>query len=307
MTNNKRSVLLPERLARLKQPGAVYTISCYDDAYFCVNHSEGCWRGFFSLYLQGIYGIVFANRFGLPYHVDFGNLSYRYSDESIFNGDRNFWNYYFEQDPICKSNFKILNVRNENYPLQVWSRSFIRKLHEQAVAKLVLKTEMQNSIGQIKTQFQGLRVLGIHIRRSDHFNEVKQASTSSYFKAVDRQINSYDKIYVATDDESVLKDFRLRYPVKIIYISASRSSDKVAVHANLKTTDRYQLGKEALLECYSLAMCNRAILSPSNLSYAALLINPTLAYELIESWPARLKRWKTLIVFYLDQWKIRKW
>lgn len=307
MTNNKKSVLLPERLAQLKQPGATYIISCYDDEYFCLNHSEGCWRGFFSLYLQAIHGIQFATRIGLPYHVDFGNLTYRYSDEKNFNGDRNLWSYYFEQDSLGESNLKILNVRNENYPLRVWSRAFIRKLHEQAVTKLVLKADIQNSIDQMETQFKGLNILGIHIRRSDHFHEVKHASLSSYFKTVNRMINSFDKIFVATDDESILQDFILKYPEKVLQIQACRSSGTLAVHANMKTENRYQLGKEALLECYSLAMCNRVILSPSNLSYAALMINPTLEYELIESWAARFKRWKTLIVFYLDQWKIRKW
>jgi len=307
VSKNKRSEISPERLTRLTKPNVLYVISCYDDEYFCDNHFEGCSRGFFSLYIQAVYGIYFARRVGIPYYIDFGNVSYFYSSPERFNNDRNFWNYHFEQNPIAPNAVCVLNTRYENYPLRVWNRGYARGLNDRAVSQLVLKKEFKQEIDQIRAQFFGLKVLGIHIRRTDHFLEINQSGITAYFKAVERRIDKFDKIFLATDDETVLGEFLLRYPGKVIYNAVYRSSGIVPVHANKTIEDRYRLGKDALLDCYSLSICNRAILSPSNFSYAAFLINPNLEYEIIESWHARRIRWKTLIVFYLDKWKIRKW
>ena len=303
---NKRSVIDLQRLATLKSPDVVYVISCYDDEYFCTTHAEGCWRGFFSLYLQAVYGIVFAKRVGIPYYIDFANLVYRYTDENKIY-DQNFWNNYFEQKQADNQLKKIINIRSENYPLRIWNKKFIKTLHEQAVSEIVLKSESKQSIGKINSQFHGLKVLGVHIRRTDHFNEVAPANINVYFKVVDSRLRHYDKLFIATDDEHTLKNFVARYPDKIIYNHVIRSTGSLAVHADMKQGDRYKLGNDALLDCYSLAACNEAILSPSNLSYVVLLINPELTYQLVESWPAKWKRWETLIVFYLDKWNIRKW
>lgn len=302
---NKRSIIQPERMALLKKPKAVYTVSCYEVEYFCTTHTDGCWRGFFSLYLQAVYGILFAKRAGIPYHIDFANLIYRYTDENKMY-DRNFWNNYFEQKPADNQK-RIINIRSENYPLRIWNKKFIKTLHEQAVSGIIIKPEINREINQIISQFTGLKVLGAHIRRTDHFHEVKPANISAYFKIIDSRLNHYDKLFIATDDEHTLKIFTARYPQKVIYNQVIRSTGSIAVHADTKTENRYLLGKEALLDCYSLAACSEAILSPSNLSYVALLINPELPYQLVESWPAKRRRWKTLIVFYLDRWNIRKW
>jgi hypothetical protein len=304
---NKRSIISPERKFLLSKPNAVYIITCYDAEYFCTTHEQGCWRGFFSLYLQVVHGIAFAKKNGLTYQVNFGNLIYRYSDERKFKGDRNFWNYYFEQPSIHEGSEKILNVRHENYPLCVWNRSFVRQLNKEAVSQIKLKGEIKLAVDTLQFAFKDINVLGVHIRKTDHFNEVKPAPVATYYKSVEKRIKNYDKLFVATDDESILQLFRERYADKIIFNSFARTTGQVPLHGNMGFEDRYQLGLEALLDCHTLSACKFAILSPSNLSYAALLINPELKYTIIESWSACLKRWKTNIAFLLDRWNIRKW
>lgn len=306
MSKRKRSVIEPERRLLLSDPQAVYLITCYDQEYFCDDHSNGCWRGFFSLYTQVVYGIYFANRLKIPFYVDFGNLHYRYSDPAKFNGDLNFWNYYFLQRPLSESVKTIPNIRYENYPLRVWSRRFLRKLNESVREYIILKSDIKQSIDSLKEKYHRERILGIHIRRTDHAIEVKPASDISYFNAIDRHINKFDKLYLATDDQNTLKECEKRYPGKIIYQDVVRSSGNTSIH-HMETEDKYLLGKQALQDCYMLASCSKVILSPSNLSYAVLLINPELDYELIESQSARWTRWKTLIVYYLDRLNIRKW
>ncbi|EPR72189.1 hypothetical protein ADIWIN_2817 [Winogradskyella psychrotolerans RS-3] len=49
------------------------------------------------------------------------------------------------------------------------------------------------------------------------------------------------------------------------------------------------LAKEALLDCITLSNCDELILSPSNLSYTALVFNPEVKYTIIES---KVATWK---------------
>ncbi len=308
MLKSKRSVLSPERNEILSQPGTTYIISCYRDEYFCNDHLDNhCARGFFSLYLQAVYGIFFAKKLNLPYFVDFGNLIYCYSDKEKFNNNQNFWEYYFEQKPIDSQAHLVLNLRYENYPLKIWNRKFIKELHELAVADIKPKKELAELINNIKKQFEGLRILGIHIRKTDHHLEAAPVNDHVYFNLVNKQIHSFDKLFIATDDDAILQSFKERYPEKAICNPFIRSSGGVSLHRHMVVENRYVLGQQALLDCYTLSCCTKVILGPSNLSYCVLLLNPEIVYQLAESWEEKFKRQKTLIVFLLNKWGIRKW
>ena len=304
---DKRSRVSSERKKELAQPGAIYIITCVASNLYCEDHSEGCLRGFFSLYLQAIYGIAFAQKQRIPHYVDFGNARYFYSDETRFNGDKNFWNYYFKQDYDIKSFPRpIENGLFENYPLQIWSRHLFREVHK-VHTSIKLQDEIQAFLNEKTIPLKNKNVLGVHIRRTDHYLELSPVSISRYLTLIDRYIADYENLFVATDDKDVITLLTSRYPDKILFNDVTRSSGKQAVHFNQEFTNRFQLGLDALLDCYSLSLCARVILSPSNFSLSVLIFNPEIKYTLVGNLDAWWKRWKTLIVFYLDRWNIRKW
>jgi len=304
----KRSSIDKDRLDLLKSKDTVYLITCHQYEFYCKSHNTGrCRRGFFSLFLQAVYGIQFANRMDLLYYVDFGNLIYSYSEGEKFYGNENFWEYYFEQDPIKPKSNVVYNTKFENFPLRVWNKRFIRKLHQTVISNLRFKNDIQEDIEAIKKRFNEVKVLGIHVRKTDHYHEIEPANDSTILKLVDKHIASFDRLFLATDDALVLEGFEHKYGDKLMYNSFYRSSGNVAIHDNGDNSNGYQLGKEALLDCYSLSFCDFTILSPSNLSYCALVLNPDLPYELAESRSARWYRFKTLGAYYLDKWGIRKW
>ena len=153
----------------------------------------------------------------------------------------------------------------------------------------------------------GQTTLGVHIRGTDHPDEVEQVSFERILRLILKGARKYKKIFVATDDHQVLA--RLEQELgkdRLIFQDAIRSKDHQAVHTNMSHTNRYRLGLEVLADGYALSACDKAILVHSNVSYGALLLNPELNYTLLETGSSKRKRLMTSILYFLDQWGIRK-
>lgn len=253
-----------------------------------------------------VYGIYFAKKVGIPYQIDFGNLTYSYSDADRFGGNRNFWDYYFMQEPVDASKGE-LNRKFENYPLKIWNMDFIRTLHREAISEIRLQDDLRKEVDRIRQQFKNHKILGVHIRKTDHYQEVKPVGDERYFQLIKKHITGFDKLFVATDDQKILARLQQIYKGRVIAHPFYRSSGDKALHEDPENRRGYELGRQALLDCYSIAACDKVILSPSNLSYTALLINPELDYHLAESSQAKWMRRKTQLAFLLDKWGVRRW
>lgn len=303
----KRSQISRERQQELQQHNSVYVISCGLEGCPCQQVTPGCERGFFSLFLQAVYGIAFAYKYRLPYHVNFGNCEYLYSDPA--KESRNFWNYYFLQ-PLPQLPEKreiIFNLFQEVFPLRIWDRQHIKQLNRTVISSLQFTTAVKQVLEKYMPVFQSQKVLGIQIRGTDHKEEVLPVSQKRILKEIDRRIKHYDKLFVATDNHHMIMLLKSRYGEKFFYVEAERSTNEEAVHLNRQIKERYRLGLEVLLDCYCLSLCRYAILMHSNISYAALLFNPQLPYTLLERYLVKQQRLKTLLLYYLDKFGIRKW
>lgn len=306
MPSGKRSMPDPERRKELDRKDSVYVITCGIDGCPCGLKEGRCERGFFSLFLQVLYGMEFANRNHIPYHVDFTNRPYCYSDHGT--GEENFWNAYFEQ-PIVTLPHHLVPVPNrfyELYPLTIWDRSHFRRMNEY-VKRLTFKPGVQSHIEVACAPLLSRKALGVHVRRTDHFQSVRPVKLSSYLTTVDRLVDGFELLFVSTDDTNVLRTFRQRYGKKVHANPVARSSDSNPVHLSAEIKDRWRLGLDALTDCICLAKCRTLVLTYSNVSYTAMLFNPELPYVLMERPQTKWRRYKTLIVYFLDKWGLRKW
>lgn len=275
----KKWELSEARLEKL-QSDSVYTVCCHVCDCPCEANSEICPRGFFSLFIQAVYGIELAHRYGFSYYIDFGNHSYLYTDPSKGS---NVWDYYFEQDSFSRKAHidRTRNLFQEVYPLRIWRRKHFVRMND-FVQQLVFKKEIEQKLLEKKIFFDAHNILGVQIRRTDHAHEIKPVPTEKFLKEIDRRLHNYNYLFVSTDDNSILDLLKKMYGSKLIFNEVCRSDNEVAVHANLEFTNRYKLGEEAILDCYCLSLCKHAILMQSNISYAALLFNPILSYTLLE-------------------------
>lgn len=285
----------------------MYTVVCEVEGCSCNEGDKICERGFFSLFIQAVYGIRFASKIGVPYYIDFGSRKYLYSDPD--KEDQNFWNYYFHQplSRISKESKAVPNLNIETYPLRIWDRSHFLQLNKEVVSRLQFKENVLKVLEEKKRTFKRYKVLGVQIRCTDHAVEILPVRLKEILKEIEKKIDRYDKLFVATDDSKVIFLLQKRFGSKLIFNEATRSGNEVAVHMNRETRNRYKLGLEVLVDCYCLSLCKHAILLQSNISYAALLFNPLLSFTLLERAKVRRKRLKTLFLFYLNKFGIRKW
>lgn len=303
----KKNVIPSYRLAQLKAHPVVYEIRCGTADCPCGNPAPGCQRGFFSLFLQAVNGIALSKRFNIPYYVNFGHNTYAYSQPGYT--DQNFWNYYFDQpmkDPVNPETL-LVNELIETYPLRIWNRSFIMNLSGIMQKELVYKKDVSLGFNDLQTRFRQKRVLGVHVRSTDHSDEILPVSLERYFREIDKRISRFDKIFLATDDQTMSARFSEKYGDKLWLNNVTRSNNGQALHMDKQIGTKYQLGLDALMECYGLSLCQEVLLTHSNLSYCVLLFNPELDYTLLERLPTGIKRMTTLVLYHLDKWNIRKW
>ena len=294
-------VLSPQRRERLKQPDSCYIISWVPDHPADRDRTE-CQAGFFSLFIRALYGVRLATTYGSSYYVDYGSFTYGYSEPDKFSGDTNFWNYYFVQPPLPSTALSTINTPYETFPLRIWNESFMKDMHQIIEGHIIFQPNVKKLLTEKKNQLQReKRVVGVHVRRTDHPGEVEPVSMTTYVKTIQRVLQEDARIFVATDDARVITLFTKEFGSRVVYNDATRSADSRPVHRLHSDERRYQLGLEALLDCYCLSLCDEAILCHSNLSYAALLFSPALKYTLLETPKHRNLRIKTLLTYHLDR------
>jgi hypothetical protein len=303
----KRSIIAPGRKAILSKKNTMYGITCYQNEFLCRNHPNGnCERGFFSLFLQVLYGMDFAKKLSIPCYVDFSNVRYAYSPKGK-GKTSNFWDYFFDQKAPKTGSKMVPNLRYETHPLRIWDRSFLREMHLVLRSELHIKPNLQKKFVAIINAFQNYRVLGAHVRKTDHAFEVPPVEEEVFFKRIGQKLKTFDKLFVATDDIHTLNSLHRAFPGKVLAHDFIRSKDNKPVHDHGGREDGLLLAEQALLDCYSLSCCQELVLSPSNLSYAALVFNPEIKYALAESAASRWSRGKTRLAYQLDRCGLRKW
>lgn len=304
---SKRSKPDSERLAVLSKKNARYIITCYKDEFLCKDHPNGrCERGFFSLFLQVLYGMAFAKKYDLPYLVDFSNVQYAYSGNQ--SSERtNFWEYLMVQNSPSPGFIPIVNLRYETHPLRIWNGDFLRSLHQTLRSEIRLQDKVLAKAKEIKQTFKPFTLLGVHARRTDHATEVPPVSERVLMNKIEKRMPAFDRLFVATDDAVFLETLKRLYPGRVLAHDFIRSDTEKAIHDHGGRENGMLLGEQALLDCLSLSFCQELILSPSNLSYAALVFQPEIPYTLAESSTAAWSRRKTLLAYRLNQWGIRKW
>lgn len=300
----KKLILTPERRAALTKPNSRYVICWVPDHPDDEGRTE-CRAGFFSLFIRVLYGIRLAIEYRVPYYIDYGSMRYSYSDPKRFAGDANFWNYYFVQSKLFPSDSLVANRPYETFPLRIWSLTFRREMHTIVRDHIELQPNVEKLIDEKKEFFRKKRILGVHIRRTDHPGEVEPVALSIYKESIHRVLRDYDYVFIATDDMATLEAMIHEFGSQVMYNEVKRSVDGAPVHRLHSTENRYELGLDALLDCYCLSFCQKVILCHSNLSYAALLLNPTLEYTLLETPKHRMMRLKTSLTYYLDQIGVR--
>ena len=271
--------------------------------------------GFFAIFLQVIGNLEWCEKNNYKPWVNFSDQNCLYWVEDGYRGTKNAWEYYFENvSDYCPENVEsdgveVLTWNWYNPPnedgigLDNWDSKwndepplFYRKYVNKLIVKYIrIKDYIEKQVNEFFAEsMNNGKICGVHVRRTDSVADLSKRSPflNQYIKEVNHYIkhvelkenNSKVKVFLATDDAKVLEEFRKTFGNRLIYCDFTRSSSGEALHISSKV-NKPKVGEEVLIECLLLSKCDFLIHSRSNVSSAALYINPELDHIYIQPRP----------------------
>ena len=235
--------------------------------------------GFFSIYFQtlGALQICKTNK---------QNLVLSYDLAPYYDKDKNpseWWSNYFINNKFIfnskKENYKTIVISDINKLTQI---TYVgTELTRIAANKLICKNLLSPYICRLRDEFYnsymiGKKLIGVHYRGTDKVmgpgRELERVPYEYVFKLPD-QCSREKFFFIATDEEEFIQAAIMRYPGRVIFTNAQRSSDAHSVHFSKNTISPFNLGLQAILDALLLSRCDFLYRCDSNLSLASLFFN----------------------------------
>lgn len=238
--------------------------------------------GFFAMYRNWLEYIYFADVCGYIPVIEAGS-DFAYSDG---NKDHNAFESYFIQPKINlrdakRSSNVIISSLDHRKMVELVLTGKTGHYHYNhkylyLMSKIANKYMQFNETtwqyineGMKRLDIKDYKVLGIHIRgtdfRSQYDNHPVYVSEEEVFEKIDKIIGSYDKIFLATDDNRILENFKNKYGSELLcyYHDVVRGDRNKSVifmkNENARENNKYLLGLEVIRDMYTLAMCDGLI------------------------------------------------
>lgn len=271
-----------------------YSINAHGTAVYFIEEDNKD-LGFCAMYRAWIEYIYLADVCGLIPVIQAGK-HFAYREDSAINGTRNAFEYYFEQ-PTSVGVRTAGRKRNVLHSC-VFHREMVelvftgkcahygytkRYMHEMAriirkYIKFNAQTQQYVDTGIEKLGINDAKVLGVHIRGTDfrakYDNHPIYVTEEDCFQEVDYllQEGAYEKIFVATDDARILKNFLIKYGEKMCFyedVERSNRNRSVAFSKSSRRQHRYLLGMEVIRDMYTLSKCSGLVAGISQVAICA--------------------------------------
>lgn len=275
--------------------------------YYIIRRSANG-AGFFSNYMWVLGHVIFARKLGYIPVVDMENYPTLYSEEEPVCGERNAWNYYFEN--VGKATLEEVYasgkyVMGQDMPLHKYEEKYClggyRFPSQKTIAyyapvikkNLVIRKELTELFREEWKHRVSLgeEVLGIHVRGTDMKNRLGHpvpAAVQTYLekaRTILLQHPEIKKVFLATDEcdvkesfEQAFKDSRWELFMNDTFRIWDIGLDKrIGIHetkvANPRPLHKYLLGREVLQDAWFLSKCDYLLCGQSNISNVAILWN----------------------------------
>lgn len=232
--------------------------------------------GFFSDFLTLLAGIMYFNDNNQKFNVEWVN--YMYSDLLNENLYDKFFKQVYDIEPVT-STFINLTPYGYYFPEAIGNGldelTILNNLKKPSQTLIDLKLTDNIIFNNIdKNYFKGLKTLGVQKRGTDHSihgallsDEVILSNINDEFKH-----NSYDKIYLMTDDNNSLNFFKKELGDTLIHTESRRGDSNVGLHfSNLP--NKSKLAEEVIIDSILLSLTDFKLVSRSNVSTFSLLYN----------------------------------
>jgi hypothetical protein len=242
--------------------------------------------GFFSDFLTILAGIMYFHDTNEKFHINWVNSLY--SDDINENLYSKFFNQVYEIDSIQN---EYLNVTPYGYyfPEAIGSGLNESKIYEnlKKPSHILKHLNITNNqvFNEINTDyFNGLKVLGVQRRGTDHGVHGEILSDVFFLNEINEEFrkNSYDKVFVITDDINSLNFLKNELGDSLLYNDITRNNTKSGLHF-LNLPNKSKLPYEVILDSVLLSLTDYKLITRSNVSTFSLLYNLNENFKYLDS------------------------
>jgi len=146
----------------------------------------------------------------------------------------------------------------ENHPLHGMKP---QELYRVIFRKYIrLKADIEEEINSfLENRIRGQNVLAVHVRGSDKLNESTELweINNAYHGKIDEYLDTRpgSRIFLLTDSQDILAEYRNKYKEKLIYADCRRTGDDRGVHMQ-EYSNRRSLGVDVIKDVFIAAGCN---------------------------------------------------
>lgn len=261
--------------------------------YYIVMGDRG--DGFFAEFGRLLMYLYVADRFNLTPVVRFTD-DYLYSESTPVNGYENPFQYFFMEpcgiDPegaeksrnvIYSEYVHTLNesLMKERQGLYGYTDRYIEMMGGIQRKYIRLNPIVQRYIDENVEGILGSekdRIIGVHYRGTDYKRGLDGHPVYTAAKEQIEKIREllgkgdYDKIFLATDDNDALNEFKQEFGERLIFyddVYRGSGDTSVAFSKDKRELHHYKLGLEVLRDMETLSQCGALIAGPSQVSLAA--------------------------------------
>jgi hypothetical protein len=249
--------------------------------------SGGC--GLFSDVFMSLNGIQFCAQHGLSGSVHWGRRSLYFDPQKRGNAHAYFFagsHFDFSRAYVAKGWRLPFLPGGDNYagPADESPRRGLKRMIDQFAAP---RDDIVREVESFRqTRLQAPKVLGVHVRRTDVVSNFESRKAQPAMNFVDEAQNWLGEnqnglVFLATDDEEVVENFRTHLGDKVAYQNALRSSSGVSIHGHFDggiDGSPFLKGREAMIDALILSRCDFLIRCFSYLTAYSLCINPDLPF-----------------------------
>lgn len=242
--------------------------------------------GFCHLLRMTLLHLAYAERMGFT-PIIIWQKGLLYCEEEKVNNTDNGFEYFFENVSDIEYEDSSLVVYSKKYDVYPFISNVRYSVSNEEISYLsnMISTYLRfNDYGyneiekKLSPLFDSKKVLGVHVRGTDYNNNYdghpKGIALAEYIECVKEVFvkNKFDFIFVASDEDLTIKKFKKQFGDLLIVNDVYRSKDGSPVHYGNCDVSKYKLGRDILIDVWSLSKCTGLIAGMSNVSIIARAI-----------------------------------
>lgn len=210
---------------------------------------------------------IFEHYFEQPYGLNVTDV--KQSKHIVVDKNSIDYGYYDVFAPGRDDDYMITD--DDFYSLAQMQKKYI---HVEAKLKEEIARDIAQMIGTDNILAVHARGADAQVRYADHPIPI---GIDKYIEETEKSMAliGADKVFLATDDNNILKAFIEKYQERVIYYKDVERSDGVRMSCygeRQRKQHHYRLGKEIIKDVYTLAACKGLVCSASYVSYMARII-----------------------------------